>query len=61
MSPNELVLIAALVLLALCATAIGFPFWASLGFTLALGLVFYLIQTSTSRKAGGENDPELSE
>ena len=55
MSPNEIVLIAALVLLALCATAVGFSFWASLGFTLALGLVFYLIQTGTGRKTGSED------
>ncbi len=49
MSPDDLIFLAALVLLALCAALIGFPFWAALGFTLALGLVFYLIQGSIKR------------
>lgn len=55
MTTNEMVLIAALVLLALCAAAIGFPFLASLGFTLVLGLVFYLVQSGKSRKSGDES------
>lgn len=49
MSPDDLIFLAALVLLALCASLIGFPFWAALGFALALGLVFYLIQGSIKR------------
>ena len=50
MSPNELILIAALILLALCATLVGFNFWAALGFTLALGLIFHLIQSGAGAK-----------
>jgi len=45
MSPLDLIFIAALVLLAMCAYLVGFNFWAALAFTLALGLVFFLIQT----------------
>lgn len=50
MAQNELVLIAALVLLAFCAHLIGFPFLPSLGFAVALGLIFYLIQGGTDQK-----------
>jgi len=49
MSPNDLIFIAALVLLALCGALVGFNFWAALGFALALGLVFYLVQSGVSR------------
>ncbi len=52
MSHNELVLIAALILLALCGSFIGFPFLASLGFTLAIGVIFYLIQSGKKRGNG---------
>lgn len=55
MSSNHLVLIAALLLVAVCGSLIGFPFSASLGFTLALGLIFYLIQSSRKRKESGED------
>jgi hypothetical protein len=51
MSPNDLIFIAALVLLALCAALVGFNFWAALGFSLALGLVFYLVQAGTNRES----------
>jgi len=51
MSPNDLIFIAALVLLAVCAALAGFNFWAALGFSLALGLIFYFVQGSI----GGEN------
>jgi hypothetical protein len=54
LSPNELVLVAALILLALCGNVIGFPFVPALGFTLALGLIFYLIQTGTKQKKSEE-------
>ena len=54
MIPSEIILIAALVLLALFATMIGFPFWPSVGFCLALGLVFYLIQGGTDKKDNAE-------
>ncbi len=47
MSPNDLIFIAALVLVAMCAFLVGFNFFAALGFSLALGLVFYLIQAGT--------------
>lgn len=49
-SSDEIVAIAALVLLAICGALVGFPFLLSLGFTLALGVVFYLIQTGTGPK-----------
>jgi hypothetical protein len=49
MSPNDLIFIAALVLVALCAALVGFNFWAALGFSLALGLVFYLVQSGAGR------------
>lgn len=49
MSPNDLIFIAALVLLAMCAALVGFNFWAALGFSLALGLVFFLVQSGTNR------------
>lgn len=55
MIPNEIIVIAGLVILALFATMIGFPFWPSLGFALAMGLVFYLIQTSMSKKNSTED------
>ncbi len=45
MSPTDLIFIAALILLAICAHLVGFNFWAALGFSLALGLVFYLVQS----------------
>jgi len=54
MSPNDLVFIAALVLLAVCAALVGFNFFAALGFSLALGLVFYLVQSGL--KGGGERN-----
>jgi len=49
MSHNDLVLIAALILLALCGSFIGFPFLPSLGFTFALGVIFYLVQGGIKR------------
>jgi hypothetical protein len=49
MSPNDLIFIAALVLVALCAALAGFNFWAALGFALALGLIFYLVQSSAGQ------------
>jgi len=55
MIPNEIILVAGLVILALFASMIGFPFWPSLGFGLALGLVFYLIQGSTAKKSNTED------
>lgn len=55
MIPNEVILIAGLVILALFATMIGFPFWPSLGFALAMGLVSYLIQTSMGKKSSAED------
>jgi hypothetical protein len=51
MSPNDLIFIAALVLVALCAALVGFNFWAALGFSLALGLVFYLVQSGAGNDA----------
>jgi membrane protein implicated in regulation of membrane protease activity len=51
MSPNDLIFIAALVLVALCAALVGFNFWAALGFALALGLVFYLVQSNAGQDA----------
>jgi len=50
-SASEIVLVAALVLIALFATMIGFPFWPSLGFSIALGVVFYFLQTGAPRKS----------
>jgi len=50
MTSKDLTFIAALILIALCGTLIGFPFLPSLGFTLVLALVFYLIQANTQRK-----------
>jgi len=58
MSPNDLVFIAALVLLAVCAALVGFNFFAALGFSLALGLVFYLVQSGLK---GGDKRGEKSE
>ncbi|MCX6640876.1 MAG: hypothetical protein NTW14_10410 [bacterium] len=49
-SASEIVIVAALVLLALFATIIGFPFWPALGFSFALGVVFYLLQTGGGKK-----------
>ena len=54
MSPNDLVFIAALALLAVCAALVGFNFFAALGFSLALGLVFYLVQSGL--KGGDERN-----
>jgi Flp pilus assembly protein TadB len=59
MSPNDLIFIAALVLLALCAALVGFNFWAALGFALALGLVFYLVQSGT-RREGRDSEKHTS-
>ncbi|MBU0519476.1 hypothetical protein KKA00_10950 [bacterium] len=50
MSPKDITFIAALLLVALCATLVGFPFLPALGVTLVLALVFYLIQVNTQRK-----------
>ena len=58
MSPNDLVFIAALVLLAVCAALVGFNFFAALGFSLALGLVFYLVQSGLK---GGDGRNKNSE
>ena len=55
MSPNDLIFISALVLLALCGALVGFNFWAALGFSLALGLIFYLVQGSL-RGEGRDDD-----
>ena len=52
MGQNELVLVAALALLAFCGSLIGFPFVASLAVTLSLGIIFYLLQTKKERKSG---------
>ena len=60
MSPNDLIFIAALVLLALCAALVGFNFWAALGFALALGLAFYLVQSGADRESrDNEKHPSL--
>ncbi|MFH1862168.1 MAG: hypothetical protein ABH878_05085 [bacterium] len=48
--PIELILMLALVLLAFCGKLIGFPFGTSLAFTVALGVVFYLIQMNPKQK-----------
>jgi hypothetical protein len=55
MSPNDLIFIAALVLIAVCAYLVGFNFFAALGFSLALGLVFYLVQTGSK---GNSDTPQ---
>ena len=51
---SEIVLLAALALIALFATLIGFPFWPSLGFVLALGIIFYFLQMSQTRKTNDD-------
>lgn len=56
MLPDEFVLIAALILLAGCAALVGFNFWAALGFSLALGLIFYLIQSGAGAKKNRDQE-----
>ncbi|HEX7344401.1 MAG TPA: hypothetical protein VF398_09055 [bacterium] len=58
MSPNDLVFIAALVLLAVCAALVGFNFFAALGFSLALGLVFHLVQSGLKGGDGRNKNGE---
>ncbi len=45
MSPENLVLIAGLVLIALCGNLVGFPFLPALGFVVVAALISYLVQT----------------
>jgi flagellar biosynthesis component FlhA len=50
MSTNDLVLIAGLVLIALCGNLVGFPFLPALGFAFILALISYLVQTGGLRR-----------